>query len=1397
MKKIKLISFGLFLNIFSIQSQTIDASPETQSICSGGTATLSAVVNPAGASGMLTDSYAISSVPYAPDPLTAGTSVFLSDDSQTGLLPIGFSFCYFGNTYTNFIIGSNNWIGFQAGETSTWVTTAIPNATGTAPRNTIMGAWQDINPGLGGTVKFALYGTAPFRRLSVSWNNVPMFSCTGQLYSSQIIIYETTNIIETHIANKSLCLTWNSGNAVHGLHNSTGTAAFVMPGRNNTQWTVANEATRFTPNGVPTYTINWYILPANTLIGTGSTITVTPPLSPQYYYAEVLSNACVASAAGTNTDTVVVLTNNVPVDAGVFSSFCSGSSVGLLGSAPTGLNFSWAPAASLSDPTIINPIASPGGTTTYTLSVTDGIGCVGSDTVTLATSTITASAGASVSICFGSSTGLTATGGSFYSWSPAIGLSNPSIANPVASPTSTTTYTVTASQGLCTATSLVTVNVNPLPLVDGGAATYICTGSSETLSASGATSYVWSPAATLSSTIISNPISSPTISTTYTVIGTDGNGCSASDSITVVVNPLPTIDAGTGLSVCPGTSTSLNATGGTSYLWTPSGSLDNPAISNPIASPTSLTTYTVVGTDANGCSSSDVVSISLSGIVVTASTSVATICAGSSASLSALGAASYSWSPSGTLSSSSIANPIASPASTTTYTVVGTASSGCLDTAFVTITVNPLPAVDAGSPIAFCIGGGTVLNGSGASSYVWSPGATLSSTSISNPIASPITTSTYTLVGTDGNGCSASDSITVSVNPLPTIDAGASISICPGTSTSLNATGGTSYLWTPSGSLDNPAISNPIASPTSLTTYTVVGTDANGCSSSDVVSISLSGIVVTASTSVATICAGSSASLSALGAASYSWSPSGTLSSSSIANPIASPASTTTYTVVGTASSGCLDTAFVTVNVNSLPVIVVGPPDSICVGLTTSLSASGAVGYVWSPAVSLSGATTASPVSSPAATTTYTVVGTDANSCSSSNTVTVTVNALPVATATSSASSVCVGTPVTLSATGGGTYSWSPSASLSSSTISTPTATPSTTTTYSVTVTNAAGCSASSSVNLTINPIPIATTSANVVICNGALTVITAGGGGTYLWSPSAGLSSVVSATPSATPISTTTYTVVVSNGSCSNTATVTVTVNSTLSMTTPTSTNSTCGDADGTITAGAISGGGAPFTYSLNSGTSQSSPTFIGLSSGTYTLTVTDNAGCTFAQTVVVNSVLGVTASFTASPTSGSSPLTVNLSNSSNGASDYFWDFGNGISSILTNPSVVYAANGTYNILLIAYNGSYACADTTTITINVFDEALMVVPNVFTPNGDLINDLFVVHSQGIKELTGTIFNRWGNKIYEWSGSPTMGWDGKNSGKEAEDGVYYYVIKAVGFDGKEYDASGFVQLLNK
>jgi hypothetical protein len=517
MKKISTL-FAFLICTGQLFAQLIDAEPEVTNLCTGGSATLTATITSPGTGGapgsLPTTNYAISGIPYAPDPLTAGTSVTLTDDNQTGLLPIGFTFCYFGNTYTQFIIGSNNWIGFQTGETSTWVTAPIPNTSGAvAPRNTIMGPWQDINPGAGGTVRYAMYGTAPNRRLSVSWNNVPMFSCTGQLYSSQIIIYETSNIIETHILNKSLCTSWNSGNAVHGLHNSTGTVGITVAGRNNTQWVANNEGTRFTPNGTATYTIEWYILPADTLIGTGSPITVTPVTSPQYYYAKVVGpNGC-GTGSG-NTDTVVVNSTNIFVDAGPYTTICEGQS------------------------TMLNAI-----------------------------------------------------GGTNYSWSPATGLSNPSIANPLASPSNTTTYTVVVTDPLgCTASDTVTVAVNPLPLVDAGFYSGVCAGDAITLGGNGsAGTYSWSPGATLTDSTILTPDASPSVTTTYTLTITNAQGCSASDTVSVAILNT-SMDAGPDQAICPGTSVTLGASGGTNYSWSPSTGLSDPSIANPVASP-SITTF--------------------------------------------------------------------------------------------------------------------------------------------------------------------------------------------------------------------------------------------------------------------------------------------------------------------------------------------------------------------------------------------------------------------------------------------------------------------------------------------------------------------------------------------------------------------------------------------------------------------------------------------------------------------------------------------------------------------------------------------------------------------------------------------------------------------------------------
>lgn len=197
--------------------------------------------------------YSVYPIPYNPDPFTIGNVVpgVSSDDIFSGIIPIGFTFNYYGLNYTNVCVGSNGVLTFNdslAGTYCDWSTTFFPTVVN-GLKNAIMAPWQDIHPGLGGTIKYAVNGSAPFRRFVVSYYQIPMFSCTSLTFSQQIILYETTNIIETHILNRPLCLQWNNGNAVHGIVNQNGTIATVVPGRNNTPWSITSEGMRFDPSG--------------------------------------------------------------------------------------------------------------------------------------------------------------------------------------------------------------------------------------------------------------------------------------------------------------------------------------------------------------------------------------------------------------------------------------------------------------------------------------------------------------------------------------------------------------------------------------------------------------------------------------------------------------------------------------------------------------------------------------------------------------------------------------------------------------------------------------------------------------------------------------------------------------------------------------------------------------------------------------------------------------------------------------------------------------------------------------------------------------------------------------------------------------------------------------------
>ena len=520
---------------------------------------------------------------------------------------------------------------------------------------------------------------------------------------------------------------------------------------------------------------------------------------------------------------------------------------------------------------------------------------------------LTASASPS-SICSGSSTTLSASGASTYSWTD--GTNNYTGNSINVSPTSNTTYTVTGTIGTCSATATVSVTVNPSPsLTVNATPSSICQGNNATLSASGASTYSWTDGT--NNYTGNNVTVTPTLNTTYTVTGTIGT-CSATATVSVTVNAAPSLTVNaTDNQLCTGESATLTANGANTYNW--SHSLGSG--SSKTVSPTSTTTYTVTGTTAEGCSNTASISITVNPVPnVSANASPNTICIGGSSTLSASGANTYLWS-----NGSSGASITVSPNSTTTYTVIGASTAGCTNTATITVYVSTTINITANAnPSSICEGAYSILSASGADTYNWSNSMNLSTITVT-----PTNTTSYTVTGYSG-GCTGTATVSVTVNPLPTMIASANpSSICYNEVTTLTASGANNYSW--SHSLGTG--SNVTVTPTTNTTYTVTGTNIYNCSNTASVSVVVNPIpTVNITASSTTICQGDQTILTATGADSYSWYHG--LGTNNIIT--VSPSSTTTYTVVGTNTAGCSATASIAITVNPNADATINPIDPLC-----------------------------------------------------------------------------------------------------------------------------------------------------------------------------------------------------------------------------------------------------------------------------------------------------------------------------------------------------------------------------------------------------------------------------------------------------------------------------------
>jgi large repetitive protein len=743
----------------------VDAGADATLTCADPCVNLTATPFHSGA----TDTYSVAAIPHTP-PIAynapGGTAVSVNtDDVWSPIINLPFTFCFYGQNYNTVKVGSNG--ALQLGPTTNggnhpWSFTASVPSTNLTAAGQIFGIYHDIDPSVAGTVNWYVTGAAPCRIFVVSYNNLGHFSCTSLRSTFMMVLYETTNAIDVYVQQKETCAGWNGGRAVIGIQNPAGTQGIAAPGRNTGAWTVSTpEAWRFTPNGAPIYSVEWFD-GANS-IGTGNTVNVCPAV-PTSYTSVATYLSCDGQTIVVQDDVLVTPPADAPVVAldNMIPATCGGSNGEL-------------------------QVSASGGNPGYQFSI-DGVNFQGAGTFTgLAEGSYTITAEDATG-CLGAQT-----------------------------------FEVTNSSTLDL--NFTFTNVSCFGADDGEITLSGVAGS-------GGYTYSLNGGAPQGSGVFSGLTSG-----TYDIQVTDSDGCVESDQVEIIEPIELILDLIDSQNIsCFGETDgfiTVEGSGGTAPL-----SFDvNGGVAQASGAFTNLgaDNYAVTVTDASGCS----VTLNVS---LTEPTPVSTSVEYEDSPYCAIGAASILQSgvTGGTYSSTTglvlnvttgeidLANSIPG-----VYTVTYSYNdNGCPYTSQTNIEVLALPLIDAGLDTTLCEGEDYVLNGQGGVSYLWDNG-------ITNGVnfAPSLGSVTYTVIGTDANGCQNTSSVTITVNPTPNVEFTATPGggIAPLEVDFENiSTGATNYSWNfGNGSSSNSSnqFVNTIYTDAGSYTVTLTG-EENGCTDS-------------------------------------------------------------------------------------------------------------------------------------------------------------------------------------------------------------------------------------------------------------------------------------------------------------------------------------------------------------------------------------------------------------------------------------------------------------------------------------------------------------------------------------------------------------------------------------
>ncbi len=767
-------------------------------------------------------------------------------------------------------------------------------------------------------------------------------------------------------------------------------------------------ATAYASNGQAPLTFFWQ----PPVSGFGQTMNALPAGT---YNIDVTDGlGCTGTTAVTITEPFSALSINptsTPASCGVANGTAYANEAG--GSPP--YTYQWSPSGG------IGPVANNLLAGAYTITIWDNNGCTLSKNVSVNSSgginaNVTVTSNVS---CFGGNNGaanVTASSGTLpytYAWSPSGG--STSVATGLIAGTSyavqvtdfagcviTKTFSITQPSAITAAPS-----TTQTPCTQStGSATANASGGSPTFT------YLWKPGNQTTSTATGLAAGN------YTVTVTDSKNCTKNFTALVTNTGGPTVNTAltTNISCFGGSNGVATAT------VTPASSYTFSWNTTPVQTTASATglsagNYMVTVTSTSGCVTTSTVQVTQpTQVLPNVVNNSVSICKGAQAALGSNPSGgspgyTFNWVPGADLDDGTLAHPTAGCIVTTVYTVTVTDSKSCTAQATVTVTVKPLPTVNAGVDKTICTGGNATLIATGASTYTWSPTSGLSNPNISNPVANPSATTFYIVTGTNSSGCTNSDTVKVSTGgaaPVVSISA-VSTTICAGLgNTTLTASTGNaiSYSWTstPPTFPPLPNTNTVVVSPDQVgtATYTVVVTNAGGCTGQSVITLT-----VTPSPTTPTVAPGSASVCLGDVFPAFSTTPTPpnyvvwtdpANSFFSVGNtyqpPVKPVGSYTLVCVQGTAASCLSYPAIIPLIVHPLPVTNAGLNMTVCPGFTANLNASSTGGgspysYLWSPTKWLNNASLANPSSNPDSTIIYLVTVTDANNCKDKDSVTI------------------------------------------------------------------------------------------------------------------------------------------------------------------------------------------------------------------------------------------------------------------------------------------------------------------------------------------------------------------------------------------------------------------------